>query len=87
MSDTKDLQPESAIERAIERLAEAPRPAGLLYTTYALAKHSTFLMFITLLVGTYGVLTINISYIRDLKLGAIPGFEDLFLKISTLLGV
>ena len=27
MSDTKDLQPESAIERAIERLAEAPRPA------------------------------------------------------------
>ena len=27
MSDTKDLQPESAIERAIERLAESPRPA------------------------------------------------------------
>ncbi len=27
MSDTKDLQPESAIERAIGRLAEAPRPA------------------------------------------------------------
>ena len=27
MSDTKDLQPESAIERAIERLAAAPRPA------------------------------------------------------------
>lgn len=55
--------------------------------TYALAKHSTFLMSLTLLVGTYAVLTINISYIRDLKLGAIPGFEDLFLKISTLLGL
>ncbi len=27
MSDTKDQQPKSAIERAIERLAEAPRPA------------------------------------------------------------
>ena len=55
--------------------------------TYALAKHSTFLMSLTLLVGVYAVLTINISYIRDLKLGAIPGFEDLFLKISTLLGL
>ena len=55
--------------------------------TYALAKHSTFLMFLTMLVGTYAVLTINISYIRDLNLGAIPGFEDMFLKISTLIGL
>ena len=55
--------------------------------TYALAKHSTFLMSVTLLVGVYAVLTINISYIRDLKIGAVPGFEDLFLKISTLLGL
>jgi hypothetical protein len=55
--------------------------------TYALVKHSSFLMSLTLLVGVYAVLTINISYIRDLKLGAVPGIEDFFLKISTVLGL
>ncbi len=55
--------------------------------TYALARHSTFLMSLTLLVGVYAVLTINISYIRDLKIGAVPGLEDWFLKFSTVLGL
>ena len=55
--------------------------------TFALATHSTFLMLSALLILIYGVLAVNISYVRTLKLGPMPRIDDLFLKITTLLGL
>ena len=55
--------------------------------TFTLATHSTFFMFSGLLALVYAVLTMNISQVRGLKLGSIPGFEEFFLKASTMLGL
>ena len=55
--------------------------------TFAFATHSTFYMLSLLLAVVHAVLTMNISQIRDLKLGAVPGLEEFFLKVTTMLGL
>ncbi len=55
--------------------------------TFAFATDTTFLMLSALLALVYGVLTMNISQVRSLKLGSIPGLEEFFLRITTMLGL
>jgi len=51
-----------------------------------LANHMSFATVLGVLVAGYAILFTSISYLKTLRFGALPGFDDLFLRLAPLLG-
>jgi polysaccharide chain length determinant protein (PEP-CTERM system associated) len=51
-----------------------------------IANHMSFVTVLGVLIAGYAILFTSISYLKTLRFEALPGFDELFLRFSTLLG-